>query len=96
MADVAKDPKVISPTNKKSLKTELKEMLDQLERCQKALSEFLEEKRSVGKSVYPSVLDGSQMSFVFHGGHHRVIKKLFSISSKNKVGFPPVLFHRRR
>ena len=73
MTDVAKDPKVISPTNKNSLKTELKEMLDQLERCQKALSEFLEEKRLAFPRFY-FIGDDDLLEILGQGSNPTVIQ----------------------
>jgi dynein heavy chain 2 len=45
MQTVAKDPKVISLTQYADYKEKLKAIFEQLERCQKALNEFLEQKR---------------------------------------------------
>lgn len=42
MLDVVKDTRVISLIQNKDMSTKLKNMLDQLQRCQKALNEFLE------------------------------------------------------
>ncbi|XP_037092634.1 cytoplasmic dynein 2 heavy chain 1-like [Pollicipes pollicipes] len=46
MGDVAKDPRVVSLCKIAGLRETLNTMMDQLGRCQKSLSEFLEEKRS--------------------------------------------------
>ena len=46
MGDVEKDPRVISLCKIAGLRDMLVTMMDQLSRCQKSLSEFLEEKRS--------------------------------------------------
>jgi dynein heavy chain 2 len=46
MLDIGADPKVMTLTNVIGLKDMLDMTLDQLERCQKALNEFLEDKRS--------------------------------------------------
>ncbi len=42
MADVHKDIRVVSLVQRKDIATSLKNMLDQLQRCQKSLNEFLE------------------------------------------------------
>ena len=42
MLDVQRDNRLVSITNKTGLRNTLLTMLDQLERCQKSLSEFLE------------------------------------------------------
>lgn len=42
MLDVQKDVRVVSLTQRKDISTSLKNMLDQLQRCQKSLNEFLE------------------------------------------------------
>ena len=42
MGDVARDNRVISMCGKAGMKSQLTGMLDQLQRCQKALNEFLE------------------------------------------------------
>ena len=46
MNGIEADPRVVALTNVPNLQDSLTIMLDQLERCQKALSEFLEEKRA--------------------------------------------------
>lgn len=52
MGDVVKDTRVISLISSKDISSKLKNMVDQLQRCQKALNEFLEEKRSVFPRFY--------------------------------------------
>uniref|UniRef100_A0A915IXT0 Dynein heavy chain linker domain-containing protein n=1 Tax=Romanomermis culicivorax TaxID=13658 RepID=A0A915IXT0_ROMCU len=53
MADVAhRDNRVISLSNRSGLRSSLNNILDQLQRCQKALNEFLEEKRSAFPRFY--------------------------------------------
>lgn len=42
MADIYKDVRVVSLVQNKDISTGLKNMLDQLQRCQKSLNEFLE------------------------------------------------------
>ena len=42
MLDVNRDPRVVSLCGKAGLKPQLVQMLDQLQRCQKSLNEFLE------------------------------------------------------
>ena len=46
MKDALKDTRVVSILRIGSVKSILNTMLDRLERCQKSLNEFLEEKRS--------------------------------------------------
>ena len=46
MKDLLKDTRVVSILRIGSVKSILNTMLDRLERCQKSLNEFLEEKRS--------------------------------------------------
>lgn len=52
MQDITKDTRVISLTQSKDISNRLKNMVDQLQRCQKALNEFLEEKRSIFPRFY--------------------------------------------
>jgi len=42
MRDVKRDNRVLSLVNKSGLRNQLTTMLDQLQRCQKSLNEFLE------------------------------------------------------
>lgn len=42
MKDVRRDNRVLSLVNKAGLRNQLTTMLDQLQRCQKSLNEFLE------------------------------------------------------
>ena len=42
MGDVSRDNRVISLCGRAGMKAQLTQMLDQLQRCQKALNEFLE------------------------------------------------------
>ena len=42
MKDVKRDNRVLSLVNKAGLRNQLTTMLDQLQRCQKSLNEFLE------------------------------------------------------
>ncbi|XP_071846316.1 cytoplasmic dynein 2 heavy chain 1-like isoform X2 [Apostichopus japonicus] len=52
MMDVSRDNRVLSLVGKAGLRNTLTTLLDQLQRCQKALNEFLEEKRSVFPRFY--------------------------------------------
>ena len=45
MKDVRRDNRVLSLVNKAGLRNQLTTMLDQLQRCQKSLNEFLEASR---------------------------------------------------
>ena len=46
MGDIVKDVRVISLIQSKDISNKLKNMVDQLQRCQKALNEFLEVKQN--------------------------------------------------
>ena len=50
--DVNRDNRVLSLIAKSGLKNNLTTMLDQLQRCQKSLNEFLEDKRSLFPRFY--------------------------------------------
>uniref|UniRef100_A0AAF5DHG2 Cytoplasmic dynein 2 heavy chain 1 n=1 Tax=Strongyloides stercoralis TaxID=6248 RepID=A0AAF5DHG2_STRER len=50
--DIAKNKRVISLVNRKGLKNSLEQIIDQLNRCQKALNQFLEEKRNAFPRFY--------------------------------------------
>ncbi|XP_055895255.1 cytoplasmic dynein 2 heavy chain 1-like isoform X1 [Biomphalaria glabrata] len=52
MRDVNRDNRVLSLVNQSGLRNLLVTMLDQLQRCQKSLNEFLEEKRSLFPRFY--------------------------------------------
>ena len=52
MLDVVKDSRVLSLGGRSGLRQTLTTLLDQLGRCQKALNEFLEEKRSIFPRFY--------------------------------------------
>ncbi|UJR10563.1 hypothetical protein I4U23_014763 [Adineta vaga] len=52
MSDIAKNPRLVVLAQRKDLSNLLKTMLDQLGRCQKALNELLEEKRSIFPRFY--------------------------------------------
>uniref|UniRef100_A0A0N5CE75 Cytoplasmic dynein 2 heavy chain 1 n=1 Tax=Strongyloides papillosus TaxID=174720 RepID=A0A0N5CE75_STREA len=50
--DISRDKRVISLVNRKGLKNSLEQIVDQLNRCQKALNTFLEEKRNAFPRFY--------------------------------------------
>ncbi|PIO67491.1 dynein heavy chain, region 2, partial [Teladorsagia circumcincta] len=52
LADVVRDPRLISLCSRHSLRKSLEQIIDQLNRCQKALNQFLEEKRSAFPRFY--------------------------------------------
>ncbi|CAF4509108.1 unnamed protein product, partial [Rotaria sp. Silwood2] len=52
MSDIASNPRLVVVAQRKDLSNLLKTMLDQLGRCQKALNELLEEKRSIFPRFY--------------------------------------------
>ena len=45
MNDISRDKRVLYVVGRTGLKTQLSEMLEQIQRCQRCLNEFLEEKR---------------------------------------------------
>ncbi|EJD73854.1 cytoplasmic dynein 2 heavy chain 1, variant [Loa loa] len=50
--DVVEDPRIVSLSTRASLKRTLEQIIDQLNRCQKALNQFLEEKRNAFPRFY--------------------------------------------
>lgn len=52
MSSVSRDSRVVSVLNYSNLRSTLIALVDQLERCQKALNEFLEEKRAIFPRFY--------------------------------------------
>ena len=52
MLDVARDNRVVSMAAKVGLKNNLVTMLDQLQRCQKSLNEFLEVCKAASITLY--------------------------------------------
>ena len=52
MLDVARDNRVVSMAAKVGLKNNLVTMLDQLQRCQKSLNEFLEVRKAAAITLY--------------------------------------------
>nr|CDJ93573.1 Dynein heavy chain and ATPase associated with various cellular activities domain containing protein [Haemonchus contortus] len=52
LADVVRDARLVSLCSRHSLKKSLEQIIDQLNRCQKALNQFLEEKRSAFPRFY--------------------------------------------
>uniref|UniRef100_A0A8R1DG42 Cytoplasmic dynein 2 heavy chain 1 n=1 Tax=Caenorhabditis japonica TaxID=281687 RepID=A0A8R1DG42_CAEJA len=80
--DVSKDARLVSLCNRQSLKKSLEQIVDQLNRCQKALNQFLEQKRTafprfyfigdddlleiLGQSTNPQVIQ-SHMKKLFQG-----------------------------
>lgn len=81
MVGVGIDPKVISLCNIPGLKDTLEMLIDQLERCQKALNDFLEEKRSKFPRFY-FIGDDDLLEILGQAKNPTVIqthlKKLFS------------------
>ena len=47
MEDTSRDPRVVALLRIGAVRSVLNTMLDRLDRCQKSLNEFLEEKRSI-------------------------------------------------
>ena len=70
MKDAQRDSRVVSLLRIGSVKSVLSNMLDRLERCQKSLNEFLEEKRlAFPRSVFHHYLIVSEfVQFVIHPG----------------------------
>ena len=58
MQDIARDNRVLSLVGRAGLRSQLVQMLDQLQRCQKSLNEFLEVKQAFfsGSFLEPAVL----------------------------------------
>ena len=52
MNDVYRDNRVLSMVGRAGIRNQLVTMVDQLQRCQKSLNEFLEEKRSLFPRFY--------------------------------------------
>ncbi|VDO65563.1 unnamed protein product [Haemonchus placei] len=52
LADVVRDARLVSLCSRHSLRKSLEQIIDQLNRCQKALNQFLEEKRSAFPRFY--------------------------------------------
>ena len=81
MLGVGMDPKVISLCNIQALKDTLDMLIDQLDRCQKALNDFLEEKRSKFPRFY-FIGDDDLLEILGQAKNPTVIqthlKKLFS------------------
>ena len=81
MLGVGMDPKVISLCNIPGLKDTLEMLIDQLDRCQKALNDFLEEKRSKFPRFY-FIGDDDLLEILGQAKNPTVIqthlKKLFS------------------
>lgn len=50
--EVVRDPRIVSLSSQPSLKRTLQQVIDQLNRCQKALNKFLEEKRNAFPRFY--------------------------------------------
>ncbi|CAG6004611.1 unnamed protein product [Menidia menidia] len=84
MADIKRDSRVVSLSARAGIRSSLVTILDQLQRCQKSLNEFLEEKRSafprfyfigdddlleiLGQATNPSVIQ-SHLKKLFAGIH---------------------------
>uniref|UniRef100_A0A0K0D0D9 DHC_N2 domain-containing protein n=1 Tax=Angiostrongylus cantonensis TaxID=6313 RepID=A0A0K0D0D9_ANGCA len=97
LSDIVRDARLVSLCNRQSLRKTLEQIIDQLHRCQKALNQFLEEKRSafprfyflgdddlleiLGQSTNPSVIQSH-------------LKKLFQVSMIFKLsnGIDKVVF----
>jgi dynein heavy chain 2 len=90
MAGVAKDPKVISLTQHADYKEKLKAILEQLERCQKALNEFLEEKRDKFPRFY-FISDDDLLEIL---GQSRNVNVIQSHLKKLFMGIHAVRFDR--
>ncbi|KAM3616882.1 uncharacterized protein V6R79_025341 [Siganus canaliculatus] len=87
MSDIQRDNRVISLSSRAGIRNSLVNILDQLQRCQKSLNEFLEEKRSafprfyfigdddlleiLGQATNPNVIQ-SHLKKLF-GGIHNVV-----------------------
>ena len=89
MSQIGSDNRVVSITKIGTLVGALETMLDQLERCQKALSEFLEEKRSKFPRFY-FIGDDDLLEILGQASNPQVIqthlKKLFAGIHKVEFG----------
>ena len=52
MTDVARDNRVMSIVGRAGIRSQLANMVDQLQRCQRSLNEYLEEKRDAFPRFY--------------------------------------------
>lgn len=52
MSDISRDNRILSMVGRAGMQNQLTEMLDQLQRCQKSLNEYLEEKRDIFPRFY--------------------------------------------
>uniref|UniRef100_A0A0N4ZU30 Cytoplasmic dynein 2 heavy chain 1 n=1 Tax=Parastrongyloides trichosuri TaxID=131310 RepID=A0A0N4ZU30_PARTI len=93
--DISKDKRVIALVSRKGMKNSLEQIIDQLNRCQKALNQFLEEKRNafprfyflgdddlleiLGQSQNPNVIQ-SHLKKLFQG-----IDKVIFNQSQSKI-----------
>lgn len=94
MTDISRDNRVVSLVGRSGMQTQLTEMLDQLQRCQRSLNEYLEEKRDsfprfyfigdddlleiLGQSTKPDVIQ-SHLKKLFAG----IYKVVFDANRKN-------------
>ncbi|VDM76186.1 unnamed protein product [Strongylus vulgaris] len=84
LSDTVRDPRLVSLCNRQSLRKSLELVIDQLNRCQKALNQFLEEKRSAFPRFY-FLGDDDLLEILGQSTNPTVIqshlKKLFQVSS---------------
>jgi dynein heavy chain 2 len=80
--DVNRDPRVISMCGKAGLKPQLVQMLDQLQRCQKSLNEFLE---VITVNYYKEFIP------LFYKHSNKTIKNWFCFQEKRSI-FPRFYF----
>lgn len=82
LSDISRDTRVLSLTNQPGLRNKLSTMLEQLQRCQKALNEYLEEKRSIFPRFY-FIGDDDLLEILGQSTNPNVIqahlKKLFQV-----------------
>ena len=84
LGDISRDTRVLSLSNQAGLRTKLATMLEQLQRCQKALNKFLEEKRSIFPRFY-FIGDDDLLEILGQSTNPNVIqahlKKLFQVGN---------------
>lgn len=88
MMDVRRDNRVLSLVSKAGLRNLLTTMLDQLQRCQKSLNEFLEVCFSFIRITYCLAQQSLKRLFF--------VKYVLSLCVGEKITVPPLLLHWRR
>ena len=90
MKDLLKDNRVVSILRIGSVKSILNTMLDRLERCQKSLNEFLEEKRS----SFPRLVMNESIYIVYTILGHIYMYLSFVLSLTDSISLEMTTFYR--